>query len=78
MPFRPISSSLPTNGDINVAPAFAAKRAWFAEKHKVTLTKTSSLRNFRHAFRPSHVNGTFIVTFFAIAFNTSASLIMSS
>ena len=33
-----VPSSLPTKGLINVAPAFAANNAWFAEKHRVTFT----------------------------------------
>ena len=32
------------NGETNVAPAFAASSAWFAEKHSVTLTIVSSSR----------------------------------
>ena len=45
---------------------------------KVTFTKTSSSRNVLHALSPSHVKGTFIVTFLAIFFNTWASAIISS
>jgi len=33
-----MSSSLPINGLTYLAPAFAAKRAWFGENTRVTLT----------------------------------------
>ena len=66
MPSRPMSSSRPMKGEMKVAPALAASRAWFALKHKVTLTMVPSLVSARQAFSPSHVIGTLMVTFLAI------------
>ena len=49
------------------APAFAARSAWFAEKHKVTLIATPAFDSARQALSPSQVSGTLTVTLGAIA-----------
>jgi hypothetical protein len=48
------------------APAFAARMACAAEKHKVTFTLIPSLDNARVAFKPARVSGHFMTTFGAI------------
>ena len=45
-PSWPISSSLPTNGETYVAPAFAASNAWFAEKINVTFVLIPSFESY--------------------------------
>ena len=67
MPFSPMSSSRPMNGLTKVAPALAARIAWAAEKHSVTLTIAPSSVRRRQARSPSGVSGTFTVMFLAIA-----------
>ena len=62
-PSNELSSTLPTNGEIYVAPAFDANIACATEKHSVTFTVNPSVDNNLHAFSPSTVNGTLIVTF---------------
>ena len=67
MPSRPRSSSLPTNGEMKVAPALAASRAWLAEKQSVTLTFRPSCLSARQALNPSQVDGTLTATLAAMA-----------
>ena len=66
------------NGDMNVAPAFAANKACVAEKHKVTFIIIFLSDNALHASKPDHVRGTFIATFFAILLRTNPSSIIPS
>ena len=73
MPSAPRSSNLPTKGDINAAPALAARRACAAEKHSVTLTIIPLSESSRHKISPSVVKGTFIVTFLPSPDSTFAS-----
>src|SRR4029453_8841569 len=65
MPSWPISSSRPTKGEMNDAPALAASRAWAAEKHRVTFTIVPSEESALQVLRPSGVSGTFTATFLA-------------
>jgi hypothetical protein len=51
------------NGEMKVAPAFAARSAWFAEKQSVTLTIRPSSDKARQARSPSQVSGTFTAMF---------------
>ena len=44
-------------GEMNVAPALAARMAWAAVKHSVTLTMWPSSAKVRQAFSPSSVRG---------------------
>ena len=78
IPSAPISSNRPINGDIYVAPAFAANIACAALKQRVTLTLIFSFEKFLHAFKPSTVSGTFITTFDAILDNFFPSNIIVS
>ena len=57
-----MSSSRPTNGEMNVAPAREASRAWFIEKTSVTLVLISRSDRPRTAFRPSTAIGILMVT----------------
>src|SRR5262245_42846630 len=65
MPSWPMSSSRPTKGEMNVAPALAASSAWAAEKHRVTFTIVPSEASALQVFSPSGVSGTFTATFLA-------------
>jgi hypothetical protein len=65
-------------GEMNVAPAFAASSAWFAEKQSVTFTIVPSPVSTLQAFRPSQVKGTFTAMFFAIFASLRPSAIMVS
>ena len=76
MPFKPVSSSLPTNGDMKVAPALAARMAWDSEKQRVTFTIVLLSESTLHALRPSTVRGTLITTFSEILDSFRASLII--
>ena len=80
MPFWAKSSRRPTNGEINVAPAFAARRACPAEKHNVTFTMTLRSESVLHTFRPAGVRGTFTATFGAIfaSFSPSFNIVSKS
>ena len=78
MPSWPISSSLPTKGEINLAPALAARRACPAVKHKVTFTSVPASLSARHVINPSRVNGTFTVTLGAMAASLRPSVSMVS
>ena len=68
MPSWPMSSSRPTNGETNRAPAFAASSACGAEKQRVTLTSIGSSWPARmwQARSPSQVSGTLTTTFGAM------------
>ena len=50
-----ISSNLPRNGETYVAPALAARIAWFAEKINVTFVLIPSLERTLTAFNHSTV-----------------------
>ena len=63
---------------MNVAPALAAKRAWFALKHRVTLTIFPSPDKILQAFKPSHVSGSLTVMLEAMSASLRPSAIMSS
>jgi len=63
---------------MKVAPAFAARSAWAAEKQRVTLTIVPSELSALQAFSPAGVSGTFTAIFFAIFRSTSASRIIPS
>ena len=54
-----MSSSRPTNGLTNDAPAFAASSACAALNTSVTLTRMPSPLSDLHAWMPSRVSGTF-------------------
>ena len=73
-----ISSSLPRNGDTYVAPALAARRAWFAEKISVTFVLIPSAERTLTALRPSTVIGILTIMFGWIAAISLPSLIMPS
>ena len=47
-----MSSSLPMKGLTYLAPAFAARRAWFAENTSVTLTGIPCSEKLLQAFSP--------------------------
>ena len=51
---------------MKVAPALAARRAWAAEKHKVTFTIVPSSESALQTRSPSGVSGTLTVTLGAI------------
>jgi len=55
------------NGLMKLAPAFAARSAWFAEKQSVTLTRIPRDESTRTAGSPVSVNGTLTTTFLWIA-----------
>ena len=80
IPSRPISSSRPTKGEMNFAPALAASKACPAVKHKVTLTSVPASLSARQVISPSRVNGTFTVTLGAMAasFWPSVSIVLKS
>ena len=78
IPSAPKSSSLPTKGDIKVAPALAASNACPAEKHKVTFTIISRAEIYLQTISPALVKGTLIVTCGPIADKTAASASMPS
>ncbi len=78
MPSMLMSSSRPTNGEMNVAPALAASSAWFAEKQSVTLTIRPSSLSARQAFSPSQVSGTFTAMFGASCASLRPSAIIPS
>ena len=63
MPSPDMSSIRPMKGDMNVAPALAANRAWVGEKQSVTFTGISSFLRMRHAVSPASVRGTLITMF---------------
>ena len=65
IPFSPMSSNLPTKGEIKDAPALAANKACETEKQRVTFTIVPCSLSLIQVFRPSIVSGTFTVTFFA-------------
>src|SRR5690606_13627134 len=64
-------------GEMKVAPAFAASRAWLAEKQSVTLTMRPSEVSALQALRPSMVRGTLMAMLSAILERMSASRIIS-
>src|SRR5229473_313794 len=80
IPTAPISSSRPTNGEMKLAPALAARSACGAEKHRVTLTMVPSPESARQVLRPSCVSGTLTVTLRAIfaSLRPSASIVGKS
>ena len=53
-------------GEMKLAPAFAARIAWFAEKQSVTFTCVPDWLSARQVLSPSGVNGTFTATLLAI------------
>ena len=57
-----MSSSRPINGLTYLAPAFAAKRAWFGENTRVILTGIPSAVKLLQAFSPSPVIGHLTIT----------------
>ena len=61
-PSKELSSTLPTNGETYVAPAFDDSIACAAENMSVTFTLTFCLASSLHALSPSGVQGTLIVT----------------
>ena len=65
MPGWEMSSSRPTKGEMKEAPALAARIAWAAEKHSVTLTMVPSSESSLQVLSPSRVSGTLTVTFLA-------------
>ncbi len=78
IPSKEASSRRPTNGEMKVAPAFAASKAWAGEKQSVTLTIVPSPVSARQAFSPSGVSGTLIATLSPTLRSTSASRSMPS
>ena len=78
MPSRLMSSIRPTNGLMKVAPALAARSAWFAEKQSVTLTIRPSPVSVRQARRPSQVSGTLTAMLAASCASLRPSSIISS
>ena len=75
---KPISSILPINGEIYVAPASQAIKAWWTEKIKVTFVLIPSSVNALQALIPSIVIGNLITIFLWILANSKAWAIMSS
>ena len=80
IPSKLISSKRPMKGEMKVAPAFAANKAWLAAKHKVTLTILPSWLSTRQAFKPSHVRGSFTAILLAnsASFRPSAIILSAS
>src|SRR3972149_2133154 len=78
MPLWLMSSSLPINGLINVAPAFAASKAWFGEKQSVTFVRIPSPFSAFTAFSPSLINGTFTTMFLWIFARSRPSFMIPS
>jgi hypothetical protein len=66
MPSVAISSSLPTKGEMKLAPALAASNAWAAEKQRVTFTMVPSAESARQVRSPASVSGTFTATLLAM------------
>ena len=66
MPSVATSSSRPTKGEMNEAPALAARIAWAAEKHSVTFTIVPSSDRRLQVFKPSRVSGTLTAMFLAM------------
>ena len=62
-PPNELSSTLPTNGETYLAPAFAASIACTGEKINVTFTLTNDLDSCLHTYNQSGVHGTLIVAF---------------
>ena len=60
------------------APALAARRAWFGEKHSVTLTLIPSVVSALQAFKPSGISGTLTTMFLWILARSLPSLIIAS
>ncbi|EMI14245.1 hypothetical protein C883_3342 [Bacillus stratosphericus LAMA 585] len=77
-PFWPMSSKRPRNGETYVAPALAARSAWFALKINVTFVLIPRSVNALTALRPSVVIGILTVIFGAIAASSFPSSIISS
>lgn len=61
-------------GEMNAAPAFAARRACPAEKHNVTFTIVPSSESSLQVLIPAGVRGTLTATLSLIFLRTSASL----
>ena len=55
IPGAAMSSRRPTNGETKVAPALAARRAWVAEKIRVTGDKLASKLYWRHSGYPGGI-----------------------
>ena len=64
-------------GLMNVAPALAAKSAWFALKQRVTFTILPSPDSILQAFSPSQVSGNLTVILEAIFASLRPSAIMA-
>jgi len=64
IPFCPLSSSRPMKGLTKVAPAFAARSDWLAEKMRVTFVFIPSFVSVLTALSPSEVIGIFMAMFF--------------
>lgn len=76
IPSFPASSSLPTKGLTKLAPALAARMAWFAENTRVTFVLMLFWLSFLVAFRPSWVIGILIAMFLPQVVMSCASFII--
>ena len=77
-PFVEMSSRRPRNGETYVAPALAARSAWFAVKIRVTFVLIPSAVRTLTAFRPSTVIGILTTMFGWIFAISRPSAIMPS
>src|SRR6266446_2609641 len=78
MPTAAMSSRRPRNGLMYVAPAFAERSAWVAEKQSVWLTRIPSLDRCLTALSPSLVRGHLTTAFGATWASSLPSLTMPS